>query len=51
LFKVIDASRTYTFTYDNMNRPTQADTEYSFDSAGTLGVKYVYAASNRASRI
>ena len=41
---------TYTFTYDNMNRLTEADTDYTFDTAGTLAVKYGYdAASNRMS--
>jgi RHS repeat-associated protein len=50
LAKVIDANGTYTFTYDNMNRLIQADTDYKFDTAGTLTVKYGYdAASNRTS--
>jgi RHS repeat-associated protein len=47
---VIDAAGTYTFTYDNMNRLSEADTDYKFDTAGTLAVKYGYdAASNRTS--
>jgi RHS repeat-associated protein len=47
---VNDDTGTYTFSYDNMNRLTQATTDYSFDSAGALTVKYGYdAASNRTS--
>jgi len=30
LAKAIDASGTYTFTYDNLNRLIEADTDYSF---------------------
>jgi len=41
---------TYSFTYDNMNRLTQATVDYSFDSAGALTVQYGYdKASNRTS--
>jgi RHS repeat-associated protein len=48
--KVNDDTGTYTFTYDNMNRLTQASTDYTFDSAGAFTVKYGYdAASNRTS--
>ena len=45
---VNDSTGTYAFTYDNMNRLTQAMTDYSFDSAGAFTVKYGYdPASNR----
>jgi YD repeat-containing protein len=41
---------TYTFGYDNMNRPTSATVNYSFNSAGALTVQYGYdKASNRNS--
>jgi RHS repeat-associated protein len=45
-----DTTGTYTFAYDNMNRLTQATTNYAFDTAGTYTVQYGYdAASNRTS--
>ncbi len=45
-----NATGTYSFTYDNMNRLTQATTDYSFDSHGAYTVQYGYdAASNRTS--
>ena len=50
LSQVTDPTGTYTFTYDNMNRLTQATTDYTFDTAGALSVGYGYdAASNRTS--
>ena len=51
LYKVDDTNHTgtYTFTYDNMNRLTEADTQYNFvTGTPTFAVKYTYdAASNR----
>ncbi len=48
--QVGDPTGTYSFTYDNMNRLTQATTDYSFDSHGAYTVQYGYdAASNRTS--
>ena len=36
------------YTYDNMDRVTQADIYYTFDTAGTLSVKFGYdKGSNR----
>ena len=47
---VNDDTGTYTFSYDNMNRLSQATTDYTFDSAGAFTVRYGYdAASNRTS--
>lgn len=50
LTQVQDPTGTYAFTYDNMNRLTQAGANYSFLSTGNLTVGYGYdAASNRTS--
>ena len=50
LATVVDPTGTYGFAYDNMNRLKEADTNYSFDTAGQLAVKSGYdAASNRTS--
>jgi YD repeat-containing protein len=47
--QALDATGTYGFIYDNMNRLTEADTTYTFLS-GLRAVKYGYdAASNRNS--
>lgn len=50
LKQVADATGTYAFSYDYMNRLTEADTTYAFVSIGTDAIKYGYdAASNRTS--
>ncbi len=50
LKQVTDATGTYGFVYDNMNRLTEADTTYAFLSIGAKAVKYGYdAGSNRTS--
>jgi RHS repeat-associated protein len=48
LTQALDATGTYNFTYDNMDRLTQTTTDYAFDTAGAYAVGYSYdAASNR----
>lgn len=50
LKQVADPTGTYAFSYDYMDRLTEADTTYAFVSIGTDAVKYGYdAASNRTS--
>ncbi len=50
LTKVVDATGTYTSTYDNRGRPTQASSAYSFVPGKTFNVGYGYdAGSNRTS--
>jgi RHS repeat-associated protein len=52
LTQVTDPTGTYALAYDNMNRLTQAGSNYAFLTVGNLAVQYGYdAASNRTSMI
>jgi YD repeat-containing protein len=44
MFNVTDDTGNYTFTYDNMNRLTQATTDYSFDNAGRVARPFAFFA-------